>query len=140
MARHGIVSLLIMVVALPVTSSAQQPSASGTTLGNVTLNTAVLADGRRLAPGTYQVRLTDETAKPGVGQSADAERYVEFVRGGMVAGRELATVIASDSDPNAKRRGAAGDRVKVERLRGGDYVRIWIDRGDRSYVIHVPPA
>lgn len=112
----------------------------GTTIGSVTLSTAILADRKRLAPGRYQVRLTDETAKAGVGRSPDAEQYVEFVRGGLVAGRELATVLAPDRDPTAKRRAPAGDRVTVERLRGGDYVRIWIDRGGRSYVILVPPA
>ncbi|MBM3772749.1 MAG: hypothetical protein FJW27_15955 [Acidimicrobiia bacterium] len=114
--------------------------APDTVLGSVTLSIPVLADGKRLAPGTYQVRLTEEVAKPGVGQSPNAERYVEFVRGGSVAARELATVIGPEGDPTANSRAPTGDRVRVERLRGGDYVRVRIDHGGRSYLIHMPPA
>jgi len=68
-----------------VSVSAQfAPPAAGASLGTVTLNRRVMADGKPLAPGTYQVRLTGETPKPGVGQSPDGERYIEFMRGGKV--------------------------------------------------------
>src|SRR5262252_6570886 len=68
---------------------------TGTNLGTVTLGKKVMADGKPLAAGTYQVRLTTDEPKPGVGQEAGAEKYVEFVRGGKVAGREVATIISS---------------------------------------------
>jgi hypothetical protein len=99
-----------------------------------------MADGQPLAPGTYQVRLTADIPKPGVGQSPDAERYVEFVRGGKVVGREVATLVtAADVGQIAK-----GDKPpaqggsKVELLKGNDYLRVWINRGGTHYFIHLP--
>jgi hypothetical protein len=62
-------------------SSAFAQSAN-TSLGTVQLGKRVMADGKPLAPGTYQVRLTNDAPKPGVGQAPDAEKYVEFVKGG----------------------------------------------------------
>ena len=53
------------------------------------------ADGQPLAAGTYQVRLSADEPKPAVGQSPDSERYVEFLKGGKVVGREVATVVST---------------------------------------------
>src|SRR5262249_8031832 len=78
-----------------VSIHAQSTSAAGSTLATVNLSKKVLADGKPLPPGTYQVRLTNDEPKPAVGQSPDAERYVEFVKGGKVVGREVATVISA---------------------------------------------
>src|SRR5215813_6345740 len=92
---------LVLVGALLVAmgaaaASAQKTSASSEpVLGTVTLTKGVLADGKPLPPGTYQVRLTPEEAKPVVGESPNSEHYVEFVRGGKVVGREVATVISA---------------------------------------------
>src|SRR5262245_57740762 len=77
-------------------SSAFVQAQGSTSLGTVHLAKKVMADGKPLAPGTYQVRLTNDTPKPGVGQAPDAEKYVEFLRGGKVVAREVATVIAKD--------------------------------------------
>jgi hypothetical protein len=35
-----------------------------TSLGNVTLNRTLLADGQTLKPGTYEVRVTSDSPKP----------------------------------------------------------------------------
>ena len=122
--------------------SADVSAQTATALGNVTLNKAVMADGQRLTPGTYQVRLTNDQPKPGVGQSPDAERYVEFLRGGKVVGREVATVV-SEADIkqilDSPRRPAAGS-ARVETLKGDDYVRVWINRAGTNYIIHLPTA
>src|SRR5258705_10353850 len=92
-----LVGALVAVLGLPLASaSAQTGSKSGTSLGSVTLNKKVMADGKPLAPGTYQVRLTGDGPSPAVGASPDAERYVEFLRGGQVVAREVATVISND--------------------------------------------
>src|SRR5262245_15643380 len=82
--------------AFTATGAHAQMMASNTNLGSVTLGKKVMADGKPLAAGTYQVRLTSDTPKPGVGQTPDAEKYVEFVKGGKVAGREVATVVSAD--------------------------------------------
>jgi hypothetical protein len=128
---------LAATLGLPVALSAQT---AGTSLGSVTLNKKVMADGQPLAPGTYQVRLTADMPKPAAGQSPDAERYVEFVRGGKVVGREVATVVpGAEVGPIAK-----GDKLpapggsRVELLKGNVYLRVWINRGGTHYFIHLP--
>ena len=111
-----------------------------TSLGSVTLNHKVKADGQPLAAGTYTVRLTDEAPpKPGVGQTAEAERYVEFVKGGKVVAKDVATVI-SDADVKTVVKGPAPARggVRVDLLKGNDYVRVWINRGGNNYLINLP--
>jgi hypothetical protein len=132
----------VAALGFPVSVVAQRSGqAAGTSLGSVTLRTSVMANGERLAAGTYQVRLTTDTPKPGVGQSPDGERYVEFVRGGKVVAREVATVvpqaeIAQVAD--GPRPAAGGSRVEM--LKGDDYVRVWINRAGMHYIIHLPPA
>jgi hypothetical protein len=129
----------VLVVALGFAVSAQT---GNTTLGTVTLSKAVMADGQKLAAGTYQVRLTNDQPKPGAGQSPDAERYVEFVRGGKVVGREVATVVA-DADVKtiikSSKKPAAGG-AQVELLKGNDYLRVWLNSKGNNYLIHMPPA
>jgi hypothetical protein len=132
----------VAALGFPVSVVAQRSGqAAATSLGSVTLRTSVMANGERLAAGTYQVRLTTDTPKPGVGQSPDGERYVEFVRGGKVVAREVATVvpqaeIAQVAD--GPRPASGGSRVEM--LKGNDYVRVWINRAGMNYIIHLPPA
>jgi hypothetical protein len=133
---------LFLVGAMLALSTAVSAQTANTSLGSVTLNKAVMADGQRLAPGTYQVRLTSDQPKPGVGQSPEAERYVEFVRGGKVVAREVATVVPEADIKqilDSPRRPAPGS-ARVETLKGDDYVRVWINRGGNNYIIHLPTA
>src|SRR4029453_299770 len=99
--KHVLVGALVGALALSVSLSAQtqkpgaatqKPAAASNSLGSVTLKTAVMADGQRLGAGTYQVRLTNDSPKPGVGQTPESERYVEFVSGGRVVGAGGATL------------------------------------------------
>ena len=122
--------------------SAQQSSratAAGASLGSVTLAKKVMADGKPLAAGTYTVRLTNDEPKPGVGQTPGGEKYVEFVRGGKVAGREVATVVtAEDIAKIAKGKRPRPNSASVEMLKGGDYYRVWINKGGTNYIINMP--
>jgi len=123
------------------TSMSTGQPAAGTSLGTVHLAKKVMADGKPLPAGTYQVRLTDDTPKPAVGQSPDAERYVEFMRGGKVVGREVATVVGSDDIGKiAKGKTPKRNGSSVELLKGGDYYRVWINKGGNNYIINMPPA
>jgi hypothetical protein len=123
------------------TSMSMDQPAAGTSLGTVHLAKKVMADGKPLPAGTYQVRLTDETPKPAVGQTPDAERYVEFMRGGKVVGREVASVIGSDDIGKvAKGKTPKRNSSSVELLKGGDYYRVWINKGGNNYIINMPPA
>jgi hypothetical protein len=134
-----LVGTLVAAVGMPLAVLAQT---SGTALGSVTLGRSVMADGKPLAAGTYQVRLTTESPKPGAGQTAESERYVEFLRGGKVLGREVASVVPQadiEQVADSKRRPATGTN-RVELLKGEDYVRVWINRGGVNYLIHLATA
>jgi hypothetical protein len=138
------VGALVAGLALPTIGAAQgaaKSAAASNSLGTVTLTSKVMADGKPLAAGTYQVRLTGEEPKPGPGQSPDAEKYVEFLRGGKVVAREVATVIAAaDIDTIIKTAKPRPNSSRVEKLKGDDYVRVWINRGGNNYIINMPPA
>ena len=78
----------------PATEAAPVVPEGQVMLGSVRLPKAVKADGKSLAAGTYQVRVTPQTASPNAkGQTASLERWVEFVQGGQVKGREVVTII-----------------------------------------------
>lgn len=149
--KHVLVGALVAALALSVSLGAQTQkpgaatqkpaAAAGNSLGSVTLKTAVMADGQRLGAGTYQVRLTNDSPKPGVGQTPEAERYVEFVSGGKVVGREVAIVVPqADVAQVAKGPRPATGGSRVDMLKGNDYVRVWINRSGMNYLVHLPPA
>ncbi|MGH9372443.1 MAG: hypothetical protein ACRD15_13005 [Vicinamibacterales bacterium] len=124
----------------PATAEVPKTQAGDLKLGSVRLPRAVTADGKPLPAGTYQVRLTAQESKPdAVGQSGELERWVEFVRGGKVAGREVVSIVpqaeikmvGKDSPPPS-------GSSKVQVLRGNDYLRVWINRGGNHYLMHFP--
>jgi hypothetical protein len=124
----------------PATEPAPSAPEGQLALGSVRIPKAVKADGKALPAGTYQVRLTPQTATPDAkGQTASLERWAEFVKGGKVVGREVVTIIpqaeiAKVQKAPPPRRGGA----KVETLKGGDYVRVWINRDGNHFLIHLP--
>jgi hypothetical protein len=141
MKRLVLVAALAFALASPLLAQSGASGSSTAPLGTVHLGKAVMADGKPLPAGTYQVRLTPEEAKPAVGQSPDAERYVEFVKNGKVVAREVATVIsATDIKQIAKGAKPAAGTAKVEELKGGKYVRVWINKGGNNYLINLPNA
>lgn len=126
----------------PLTAEAPPVPAGELALGTVRIPRRVTADGKPLAAGTYQVRLTAEEAKPeAVGITAQLERWVEFVQRGEVKGREVASIV-----PQAEIKGVAEDAppraggYKVQMLRGNEYIRVWINKAGTHYLIHLPPA
>lgn len=137
----GVLAGLVLTTATLVQAQAPQgqPPAGETSLGSVTLPKAVKANGERLAAGAYQLRL----AAP---QGAETTRWIEFVRAGKVAGREVATIIPQTemkdlmtAPAEAGPRPAAGG-TRVETLKGDDYVRVWVNRRGVNYLLHLPPA
>jgi hypothetical protein len=116
-------------------------------LGTVTLPSAVRADGKPLAKGRYTVRLTAQNAQPTVpGQKPDLNRWVEFVQGGKVVGREVVSIVPADEvnqtvpGPDLDPAKAPRTATRVEMLKGGEYLRVWISRQGVQYLIHLPPA
>jgi hypothetical protein len=125
--------------AQPTTTEA--PSATGTAmaLGSVRLSKALKADGKPLPAGTYQVRLTADEAKPDAkGSSEVLERWVEFVKGGQVVGREVVSIVpANEAKLVQKDTPPPSGGSKVETLKGGDYVRVWFNKAGNYYLVHL---
>ena len=142
--KLGLVAVLVGSLTAGVAAQQGQAPAGETALGSVRLTRSVMADGKPLKAGTYQVRLTAQAASPAVpGQTM--ERWVEFVQGGKVAGREVVSIVPQSEmkdlmpGPDAGPRARAGGS-RVEMLKGNEYVRVWINRGGVNYLIHMPPA
>ena len=130
------------VVSAQTTPQGQVPAGEAS-LGSVSLPRSVMADGKTLKAGTYQVRLTAQAASPVVaGQSM--ERWVEFVQGGKVVGREVVSMVpaaeAKDLQPGPDAPASTRTGSKVEMLKGNEYLRVWINRAGVGYLIHMPPA
>ena len=99
---------------------------------------AVKANGQPLAAGTYQVRLTADNASPvAKGATASLERWVEFVKGGKVAGREVMTIVPQTDVPKIQKDAPPRPGSStVQALKGGDYLRLWINRGGTYYLVY----
>jgi hypothetical protein len=118
--------------------TAQQ--AGSTVLGTVRLPRQVTANGQALPAGTYEVRLTTSDATPAAaGQTANLERWVEFVQAGQMKGREVASIVPDSEIGQVAEGTRPGPRApRVQLLKGGDYLRVWIYRDGNHYLIHLP--
>jgi hypothetical protein len=108
-----------------------------------------MADGKTLAKGRYTVRLTAQSAQPTVpGQLPDMNRWVEFVQGGAAKGREVVSIVPAEEVDDTQqgpdlfvgKSHVPKNGSKVELLKGGDYLRVWINRGGNNYLVHLPPS
>lgn len=111
-------------------------------LGSVTIPRAVTADGKPLAAGAYQVKLTADEAKPDAkGSSENLERWVEFSQRGSVKGREVVSIVpAAENKMVQKDAPPASGGSKVQLLKGNEYVRVWINKAGNYYLVHLPAA
>jgi len=141
--RWLVAFLLAAFTGVAAAQQGQVPTTE-TALGSVRIPRAVKADGKDLKAGTYQVRLTAQDASPAV-PGIKMERWVEFVQGGKVVGREVASIIPPEEVKDTQqgpdlpgKQPKAGTRVDI--LKGGDYLRVWITRQGVQYLIHMPPA
>ena len=111
---------------------------SNANLGTVHIAKKVMADGKPLPAGTYTVRATNDAPQPATGQDPNGEKYVEFMRGGKVVGREVATIVSgSDITKIAKGKPPKPGSSRAELLKGGDYYRVWINKGGTHYIINL---
>jgi|SRR6187551_1775570 len=115
--------------------------AAGQGLGSVSVSQKVMANGQPLEKGTYTLRLLADQPSPVVGQTPAESQWVEFVRGGKVVGKEVATVL---SGPEARKvtkgSGPAAGESKTQLLKGNDYIRIWVNHGGKNYLVHLAVA
>ncbi len=149
--KHTWLVGILASVMLVGSAAAQTQTAAGEVptgemvLGSVTIPRAVTADGKPLPRGTYQVRLTPQTATaPAPGATQALERLVEFLQGGQVRGREVVSVVPAGEVKDLMPGPDGGKPVmngsKVELLKGNDYMRVWINRKGVNYLIHLPVA
>lgn len=123
----------------PNTAAEANASDTAMALGTVRIPRAVKADGKPLAAGSYQVRLTAEESKPNaVGASEKLERWVEFVQRGDVKGREVVSIVPqAEAKLVQKDTPPPANGSKVQMLKGNDYMRVWINKGGNYYLIHL---
>ena len=123
----------------PASAPAATAPGGEITLGSVRISKSVKADGKPLPAGTYQVRVTAEAPAPAAGQSQGLERWMEFVQGGQVKGREVVTIIPQAEISHVQKDAPPrGNSSKFETLKGGDYMRLWISRNGNHYLVHFP--
>ena len=132
---------------MPATQKRTAVPTGEVVLGTVTIPRPVTADGKPLPQGRYTVRLTAQAAQPTVpGQVPDLNRWVEFVQGGQVRGREVVSIVPPDEvddtqpgpDLDPGRAPRSGSRVEM--LKGNEFLRVWISREGTQYLIHLVPA
>src|SRR6266478_5545599 len=126
----------------PATEPAPAAPEGQIQLGSVSIPKGVKADGKPLPAGTYQLRLTADTAsQEAKGQTKALERWAEFVKGGKVVGREVVTIVPqAEISKVQKDAPPKPNSAKVETLKGGDYVRVWFNKGGNHYLVHLPTA
>ena len=120
-------SILAVVIACLLSVHAVQAQTPASTVGNevaasVQIPVTVLANGKPLPPGTYNVRLTGERPAPLPGQPAGAQQWVELLADGKVVARESAEVLKGEDLPAE---GASSQHVQngTRYLRGGVHLR-----------------
>ncbi len=135
----GVMAVGVTALGAQTSGMAAQKPAS---LGSVKISRNVEADGKPLKAGTYMLRVSDEMPTPVVGQSADEARWVEFLQGGTVKGREMATVLSKDALKTMTKEDGATvpGTAKVELLKGEDYIRVWVNHAGKQYLIHLAIA
>ena len=110
-------------------------------LGNIRLPKGVTADGKPLPAGSYQVKLTPQETPNAVGISESLERWVEFIQGGSVKGREVASIVpAAEIQLVAKDAPPPANGSKVQTLKGNDYIRVWFNKGGNHVLVNLPVA
>jgi hypothetical protein len=125
----------------PTTDQAPTVPTGDLVLGTVHLTKATTADGKPLAAGVYQVKLTAQEAKPDAkGASENTERWVEFIQKGSVKGREVVSIVPQNEVKNVVKDTppAANGTPKVQTLKGNDYMRVWFNKGGNHYLIYFP--
>ena len=126
--------------AQPETAPAPSVPTGELALGTVRLPKAVKVDGKTLPAGSYALKLTAQAASPAAtGQTANAERFVELSQGGQVKARDVVTIVPqSEIDKVQKDAPPPRNGSKVQLLKGGDYLRVWINKGGNHYLLHLP--
>ena len=111
-------------------------------VATVRISEPVKAGGKPLAAGSYEVWILDERPDVNAGAPSSAQRVVELHQNGKMVARAVAEVFTSSERPvgTSGTSGARMGKAVVQKLQGGDYVRIAINDAGARYLIHLPTA
>ena len=112
---------------------------TASSLGTVRITQPVMAGGKMLQPGTFEIRDTGEHPTPLPGQSPEAQTFIEFIANGTVMARDIAELMPGQATPVGTSGGASA-RPRVELLKGGDFMRVSTTHGGERFLIHLPIA
>ena len=141
MSRLLLSATLVGALVAPVVAH-HETAGKSHAVATVTITEQVKAGGSPLAPGTYEVWILNDRPDVGAGAPSNAQRVVEFHQNGKMVARDVAEVFDSSERPV----GTAGTSEKglrkaaVEKLRGGEYIRVAINDAGARYLIHLPTA
>ena len=152
MNRQNITAVILACAVLGFTAASPSVGLAGQTapgnvnvptgevgLGSVDLPRRVMANGRALASGTYDLRVTADSANPNApGQLAVLERWMEFRQGAEVKGREVVSIVPqSEIDGVAKSAPPGSGTARVEMLKDSEYLRVWVNQNNTHYFAHL---
>jgi hypothetical protein len=123
-------------LAAPVAAHHQTPGKSHA-VATVTITEPVKAGGKPLAPGTYEVWILEQQPDLNAGAPSNAQRVVELHQGGRMVATDVAEVFPSEQSVGTS--GTTGmAKAVVQKLRGGEFLRIAINDAGARYLIHLP--
>ena len=141
MSRLLLSAIAAVSIAAPVAAH-HQTAGKSHAVATVTITEAVKADGKPLAPGTYEVWILDDRPNVGAGAPSNAQRVVELHQNGKMVATDVAEVFPTSGSPVGTS-GATASRLPkaaVQKLQGGEYVRIAINDAAGRFLIHLPTA
>jgi hypothetical protein len=111
----------------------------GIVIGTVHIPKAAVANGAGLPAGTYTMRVADDQPTVPAGQTPDAEKWVEFVQGGKVVAKEMASIVtdADMASTVADRGRPKPGQTWLQTLKGGDYYRVWVNKAGMHYLVNL---
>ena len=104
----------------------------------VEITQQVMVGGAPLAPGTYELWITDERPDVGAGAPSENQRVVQFAQNEKVVATDIAEVFQRAERPVGTSGTAGASRAQFHPLSGGDFFRIVITDPDARYLIHLP--
>ena len=141
MSRLLLSTLVALAFATPAVAHHETPGKSHA-VATVTITEPVRADGQPLAPGNYEVWILDDHPDLKAGAPSNAQRVVELHQNGKMVTREVAEVFPASERPIGTS-GTTGSRMGkavVQKLQGGEFLRIAFSDASGRYLIHLPTA
>ena len=139
--QHAIARVVVTMTLGAAGAATALAAADADLLATVHITHAVIAGGKPLPPGKYEIRLATGGPAPLAGQSPAAQRWIEFLDGDLVAARDVAEVLGDDDvTPIGASSAPVRDGTRVEMLKGNEFLRISVKRGGERFLIHLPAA